>query len=662
MGSDDEVEYGPFYLDYLDFMRSFPLVAFPLLFVWLFFLIHLLGNTAGNYLSPTLAILCDKLNLPYNVAGVTFLAFGNGAPDVFSLVASFTNEDVDSHIGVGALLGAGMFVTTVVVGTITVISPCKLHPAVFLRDTSFYLAAVAMLGMIVLLAQATLLTSILLFVAYGAYACFVVRGYVGGDVEGDKEEGRTERVDSVYTTEGDSSHVAFWSCNTERAENILATGTAKLNRERGRTASDLTSSTMKSKERGRTASDVTSITDTSVGSDTERKAGSKKGKSPALRSTSQARNVHGTERRVMSADGNYKFVFVKKDDDEEDDEESQAARAADTGAGLGFSAHTSIVDDYFRLSAAGHDLSGMDEEMMLRMNLLGDEAGVLDHFYWHQWMIRRRLQKHINNAEFWEYPWHHKVLAVIEAPWTFARDITIPTVDETLWYKPYAVLQPVCAGQLLLFAAGVYGDEDRALAVITIFLLSCFVAGGIHLFTLYSAPLQGKTAAIMWTLFGFIMCICWIYMLASELVTLLSAMGTIFEIPPGVLGLTVLAWGNSLGDLMANSAVAREGRGEMAIAGCYAGPAFNLLVGLGLSLTYRTAMSYPHPFHFDLDVHSTISLFFIVLSLILALVVVPLKGYKLDRFFGYMLYGLYGVYSLIQLAVLVWEEEKGKSG
>jgi sodium/potassium/calcium exchanger 6 len=45
----------------------------------------------------------------------------------------------------------------------------------------------------------------------------------------------------------------------------------------------------------------------------------------------------------------------------------------------------------------------------------------------------------------------------------------------------------------------------------------------------------------------------------------------------------VLAWGNSSGDMMANITIAKKGFAEMAITGCYAGPLFNLLMGLGLS-------------------------------------------------------------------------------
>jgi solute carrier family 24 (sodium/potassium/calcium exchanger), member 6 len=64
---------------------------------------------------------------------------------------------------------------------------------------------------------------------------------------------------------------------------------------------------------------------------------------------------------------------------------------------------------------------------------------------------------------------------------------------------------------------------------------------------------------------------------------LLRLFGFVTHLPTPMLALTVLAWGNSLGDLMANLSMTKKGFGEMAVTGCIAGPVFNLLVGNGLS-------------------------------------------------------------------------------
>jgi sodium/potassium/calcium exchanger 6 len=43
-----------------------------------------LSSTADEYLSPALEYLTLKFGISESLAGVTLLAFGNGAPDVFS--------------------------------------------------------------------------------------------------------------------------------------------------------------------------------------------------------------------------------------------------------------------------------------------------------------------------------------------------------------------------------------------------------------------------------------------------------------------------------------------------------------------------------------------------------------------------------------------------
>ena len=55
---------------------------------------------------------------------------------------------------------------------------------------------------------------------------------------------------------------------------------------------------------------------------------------------------------------------------------------------------------------------------------------------------------------------------------------------------------------------------------------------------------------------------------------------TSYNIPNAVLGATILAWGNSVADLFACTAVAHISP-PMALTAVFATPLFNLLVGLG---------------------------------------------------------------------------------
>ena len=76
-----------------------------------------------------------QLKLTYDVAGVTFLALGNGAPDVFSSIAAFSSDEPSVVlIGVCELLGASVFVTTVVVGAVATLHPASVRPQVHIID------------------------------------------------------------------------------------------------------------------------------------------------------------------------------------------------------------------------------------------------------------------------------------------------------------------------------------------------------------------------------------------------------------------------------------------------------------------------------------------------------------------------------------------------
>ena len=64
-------------------------------------------------------------------------------------------------------------------------------------------------------------------------------------------------------------------------------------------------------------------------------------------------------------------------------------------------------------------------------------------------------------------------------------------------------------------------------------------------------------------LYGFVIAATWIDFVADHLVSLLDFMGIVLHIPGQIMGLTILAWGNSMGDLSANMTMARKGLANM---------------------------------------------------------------------------------------------------
>lgn len=87
----------------------------------------------------------------------------------------------------------------------------------------------------------------------------------------------------------------------------------------------------------------------------------------------------------------------------------------------------------------------------------------------------------------------------------------------------------------------------------------------------------------IYQMWSFIMSMMWLYMLANLIVDIVELFGIITGVSSILLGLTLLSWGNSVGDVFTSIAISKKGLGEMALTGCLAGPIFNIMLGAGVT-------------------------------------------------------------------------------
>lgn len=127
---------------------------------------------ADSVFIPILNAIVYIFDIPETIAGMTIIAFGNGAPDVFSIYTSFSKGV--TRLGLGELLGAGILVSIMTVGIIAILRPTKLHWFAVNRDLGFFLGALMILGVFLVDGQITLLESIFLIVYYGIYMLFSI--------------------------------------------------------------------------------------------------------------------------------------------------------------------------------------------------------------------------------------------------------------------------------------------------------------------------------------------------------------------------------------------------------------------------------------------------------------------------------------------------------
>lgn len=150
-----------------------PLIFAGLIF-WLIFLFSTLGISASDFFCPNLAALSQMLGLEENVAGVTFLAFGNGSPDVFSTFSAMRANA--GSLAIGELLGAASFIVSVVVGSMCIVRPFDVPKNSFLRDVGFFTIAVGMLLVILWDQEIRKWEAAMLVVLYAIYVLVVVVG------------------------------------------------------------------------------------------------------------------------------------------------------------------------------------------------------------------------------------------------------------------------------------------------------------------------------------------------------------------------------------------------------------------------------------------------------------------------------------------------------
>ena len=202
-------------LNYLELpychLRSQPWLGGLFLLAWVVLLLIWLAAQVP-YLVPSLNTMSDVCSLSQTVAGVTFLAFGNGCADLFSMLAATLSGPGGMELAVGEVLGNGMFVFCAVQGTVALVCPFYVRSGEFVRDCAFYCASIVATAAILLDGKIVVWEGVLMLMLYVIYVVIViladpfdqlVRLVQGGDGLGSSAEtGRGAGEGSVSVTCG----------------------------------------------------------------------------------------------------------------------------------------------------------------------------------------------------------------------------------------------------------------------------------------------------------------------------------------------------------------------------------------------------------------------------------------------------------------------------
>lgn len=240
-----------------------------------------------------------------------------------------------------------------------------------------------------------------------------------------------------------------------------------------------------------------------------------------------------------------------------------------------------------------------------------------------------------------------KIVMIVSLPVYVCQRLTIPLVSDNEWSKWACLAACLCAPLGIAFGEEIW---EKPVGAIDLWVLA--LIAGVVLFAVVAFLTRSDRPPkyrLPFALAGFVMSIVWVFTIAEELVAAAAAIGDVLGVSDVILGITILAWGNSVGDLMADVALARQGQTAMALTGCFAGCTFNLLVGMGLSLLLTTIRTYPEPYVLSVKIDFPIAIGFLTCSILFSLVYLWLTSFRIAITYGVLLYLIFLAFMTISL-------------
>ncbi|KAL1883156.1 hypothetical protein VTK73DRAFT_9523 [Phialemonium thermophilum] len=242
------------------------------------------------------------------------------------------------------------------------------------------------------------------------------------------------------------------------------------------------------------------------------------------------------------------------------------------------------------------------------------------------------------------------------------------SVEENSEWQRWLVGLQIFTGPLFVVCivwANMRGDMDQPnRALIRLVLCSLVLSLVMLAILLTTSPVKKPKYQTVLCFLGFVISIAWISTVAGEVVGVLKAFGVILGISDAILGLTIFAVGNSLGDLVADVTVARLGYPVMALSACFGGPMLNILLGVGIGGAWMVMRSANRehernpnqplryePYHIQVGGTLLISAITVLLTLVVLLITVPSNRWLMSRKIGWCLIIIWAIGTLINLGV-----------
>lgn len=120
---------------------------------------------------------------------------------------------------------------------------------------------------------------------------------------------------------------------------------------------------------------------------------------------------------------------------------------------------------------------------------------------------------------------------------------------------------------------------------------------------------------------------------------------TILNIPGAIIGLTILAMGTSVPDLISSIIVAKKGKADMAVSNAVGSNVFDIFIGLGFIYVVYFLIINPEATSVAIDTNNLMSGIFLLFGTVVALILLlMMQKWKLGKYSGFFLISMYIVY------------------
>ncbi|CDK27013.1 unnamed protein product [Kuraishia capsulata CBS 1993] len=541
-----------------------------------------LGIVASHFLIPDLRHISRMANFDERTAGATLLSVGNGTPDLFATYAAL--ESKSAALAIGELIGSATFVCTVVVGSMAIVRPFEVDSSGFTKDVAFFFVLLGVAFYFLHDGRLVIYECVCMIILYIFYVIFVI----------------LRKQDISQSTDVDR-------------EPLFSPIPHHLRPPLPRSLTPI--------------SPVSTISNSSrISANSE------------LVFENNVLAVESANARLSLYDS---LKLAMREGDDRRSRDDSKTTYADSERLLNYNSPLhgqSPVIPQIRVDAP----TGLRIDTSMDPSIVNEE-GYFDSIP-DSGSYSGMILPEFAEIDFKTRPLESG-LSLASIPFLLPLRLTVPVYPETdleddqdlrrlmVLFGFQAFFAPfiVCLGLENWPSTGWWNFAILGIAGILLSLIHIILSRSSFTRFKYSSLFRPICSGS-----GFGICLIWITILSSELIQILKNMGVIFRVDEGMLGLTVLALGNSVGDLIANTTLSSLGNPQTGISACFGTPLLYILLGVGLNglIVIIGPKGSGTSLEFGLETNLYVSCAGLLMILMFYIVVIPRNKWVISREIG----------------------------